>query len=83
MGGVKGSAFGRLQGREGLGAGTNVEAVFEDGLQMHRAIELFPGRHHDYDVTREGVRLLYARGLGGKVDALIGLGKALRKRAFS
>jgi acyl-CoA reductase-like NAD-dependent aldehyde dehydrogenase len=83
FGGVKGSGFGRLNGREGLRACTNVKAVIEDRLPIHRAIELFPGRHYDYDVTREGVRLLYARGLGNKFEALVGLGKALRKRAFS
>jgi acyl-CoA reductase-like NAD-dependent aldehyde dehydrogenase len=83
FGGVKGSGFGRLNGREGLRACTNVKAVIEDRLPFHRAIELFPGRHYDYDVTREGVRLLYAQGLGNKFEALVGLGKALRKRAFS
>ena len=83
FGGVKGSGFGRLNGREGLRACTNVKSVIEDRLPIHRAIELFPGRHYDYDVTREGVRLLYAQGVGKKVDALVALGKALRKRAFS
>ncbi|PRP95028.1 Succinate-semialdehyde dehydrogenase [NADP(+)] GabD [Enhygromyxa salina] len=83
FGGVKGSGFGRLNGREGLRACTNVKAVIEDRLPLHRAIKLFPGRRYDYDVTREGVRLLYAKGAGKKFEALVELGKALRKRALS
>jgi acyl-CoA reductase-like NAD-dependent aldehyde dehydrogenase len=81
FGGVKGSGFGRLNGREGLRACTNVKAVIEDRLPIHRAIELFPGRRYDYEVTREGVRLLYGKGLATKLDALVGLGRALRDRA--
>ena len=83
FGGIRGSGYGRLNGREGLRACTNVKAVIEDRLPLHRAIELFPGRRYDYEVTREGVRLLYARGLGNKIDALVGLGKALARRAKS
>jgi acyl-CoA reductase-like NAD-dependent aldehyde dehydrogenase len=82
FGGIKGSGFGRLNGREGLRACTNVKAVIEDRLPIHRAIELFPGRRYDYEVTREAVRLLYTKGLGNKFDALVGLGKALRDRAL-
>ena len=83
FGGVKGSGFGRLNGREGLRACTNVKAVIEDRLPIHRAIEMFPTKRYDYEVTREAVRLLYASGVGGKVDALVDLGKALRKRMFA
>ncbi|PRP95104.1 aldehyde dehydrogenase family protein [Enhygromyxa salina] len=83
FGGIKGSGFGRLNGREGLRACTNTKAVVEDRLPIHRAIKLFPGRRFDYDVTREGVRLLYSKGVAKKLDALVGLGKALRKRAMS
>lgn len=82
FGGVKGSGFGRLNGGEGLRACTNVKAVIEDRLPIHRAIELFPGRRYDYEVTREGVRLLYTKGLANKLDALVGFGRALRNRAM-
>ena len=82
FGGVKGSGFGRLNGREGLRACTNVKAVIEDRLPLHRAIELFPGRRHDYEVTRAGIRLLYGRGLGAKLGGLRELGRALRMRAL-
>lgn len=81
FGGIKGSGYGRLNGREGLRACTNAKAVIEDRLPIHRPIELFPGRRYDYEVTREGVRLLYARGLSKKAEALINLGKALINRA--
>ncbi|NVB42826.1 aldehyde dehydrogenase family protein [Pseudenhygromyxa sp. WMMC2535] len=81
FGGVKGSGYGRLNGREGLRACSNIKAVIEDRLPLHRAIELFPGRHFDYEVTREGVRLLYTQGLVNKFDALVDLGRAVVKRA--
>jgi len=81
FGGVRGSGFGRLNGREGLRACTNVKAVIEDRLPIHRAIKLFPGRRYDYEVTRGGVRLLYTKGLANKFDALVELGRALRNRA--
>ncbi|MFV8749363.1 aldehyde dehydrogenase family protein [Nannocystaceae bacterium ST9] len=84
FGGINGSGFGRLNGREGLRACTNIKAVIEDRLPIHRPIELFPGRRYDYDITREGIRVLYGEGLGKKVEALVDLGKALwarRRRA--
>ncbi|NJK32838.1 MAG: aldehyde dehydrogenase family protein, partial [Deltaproteobacteria bacterium] len=80
FGGIKGSGFGRLNGREGLRACTNVKAVIEDRLPVHRPIKLFPGRRYDYEVTREGIRVLYGKGLGTKVDALVELGKAMWAR---
>jgi acyl-CoA reductase-like NAD-dependent aldehyde dehydrogenase len=82
FGGVKGSGYGRLNGPEGLRACTNVKAVIEDKLPLHRPIKLFPSHRYDYDVTREGVRLLYAKGLSKKFDALVELGKALKHRAL-
>ncbi len=80
FGGIKGSGFGRLNGAEGLRACTNVKAVIEDRLPIHRPIKLFPGRRYDYDVTREGIRVLYSKGVGKKLDALVELGKALLAR---
>ncbi len=83
FGGVKGSGYGRLNGREGLRACTNNKAVIEDRLPFHRAIEMFPSRRFDYEVTREGVRLLYASKISDKADALVKLGRALLDRAKS
>ena len=82
FGGVKGSGFGRLNGREGLRACTNHKAVIEDRLPIHRAIELFPTKRSDYELAREGIRLLYGRGLPTKLDALAELAKVMRKRVF-
>lgn len=81
FGGINGSGFGRLNGREGLRACTNVKAVIEDRLPIHRPVKLFPGRRYDYEVTREGIRVLYAEGLAKKAEALVGLGRALWTRA--
>jgi acyl-CoA reductase-like NAD-dependent aldehyde dehydrogenase len=80
FGGVGGSGFGRLNGVEGLRACTNIKAVIEDRLPLHRPIKLFPGRRYDYEVTRAGIRVLYGKGVGKKVDALVDLGKALWAR---
>lgn len=80
FGGVAGSGFGRLNGAEGLRAFTNIKAVIEDRLPIHRPIKLFPGRRYDYEITREGIRVLYGKGVGKKVEALVELGKALWAR---
>ena len=82
FGGVKGSGFGRLNGREGLRACTNVKAVIDDRLPLHPAAKLFPTKRADYEVARAGVRLLYGRGLGERATALRELGRALRKRVL-
>ena len=82
FGGVKGSGFGRLNGREGLRACTNAKAVIDDRLPLHPVAKLFPTRRSDYDLAREGIRLLYGSGLGSKVDALTKLAGIVRKRVF-
>ena len=82
FGGVKGSGFGRLNGREGLRACTNVKAVIEDRLPFHRPIELFPGQALRLrGDPRRGPAAL-RKGVAKKLDALLGLGKALRDRAM-
>jgi acyl-CoA reductase-like NAD-dependent aldehyde dehydrogenase len=81
-GGIKNSGFGRLNGRDGLRTFTNVKSVIEDRWPIHLPLALFPSQDHDYEVIRESVRLLYSRRIGRKFDALLALGKALRKRVF-
>jgi acyl-CoA reductase-like NAD-dependent aldehyde dehydrogenase len=80
FGGVGGSGFGRLNGRDGLRAMTNPKAVIEDRLPLHRAIKLFPGRRGDYEVTRSAVRLLYAGSLAERARHGLDLLRALRER---
>ena len=62
FGGVRGSGFGRLNGRDGLRAMTNPKAVLEDRLPFHRPLRLYPTHAGDYARGREMIRALYGRG---------------------
>lgn len=71
FGGVKGSGFGRLNGRDGLRAFTNAKALMEDRwpwLPMPPA-KVFPVEPGEHEVTRAAVRLIYAPSLSGKAAA--------------
>jgi acyl-CoA reductase-like NAD-dependent aldehyde dehydrogenase len=61
FGGVRGSGFGRLNGRDGLRAFTHAKAVVEDRWPMG-AIRLFPARRGDYEVARAAIRAIYGAG---------------------
>jgi hypothetical protein len=76
FGGVGGSGWGRLNGREGLRAMCNVKSVLRDRFPLHRAIKLYPVGDDDYARTRATIELLYRRQLGGRVAAL---GQLLRR----
>jgi acyl-CoA reductase-like NAD-dependent aldehyde dehydrogenase len=69
FGGVKGSGFGRLNGRDGLRACTAPKAVLEDRLPLHVPARVFPVGPKDADVAREVLTVLYARGLRNKLAA--------------
>ena len=67
--------------RFGLAAmGKALIPAIEDRLPIHRPIQLFPGRRYDYEITREGIRVLYSKGVGKKVEALVEHGTALARR---
>lgn len=70
FGGIKGSGFGRLNGREGLRAMTNIKAVLEDRIPLHRPARLYPVGAHDYETARLLIRAVYGRGVRAKWDAL-------------
>jgi acyl-CoA reductase-like NAD-dependent aldehyde dehydrogenase len=76
FGGVKGSGFGRLNGREGLRACCNQKAVLYDRLPVGAPSKLYPIGPFDYDLARETIRSLYGRGAGNKVAAFTNLAKA-------
>jgi acyl-CoA reductase-like NAD-dependent aldehyde dehydrogenase len=73
FGGVRGSGFGRLNGREGLRAMCNVKSVMEDRFPLHRPVKLYPVTPGDYARTRDTIELLYRRDLAAKGRALVGL----------
>jgi hypothetical protein len=63
FGGVRGSGFGRLNGREGLRACTNIKSVVADRFPLHRPVRLYPVQEKDYAVTKHTVELIYGSGL--------------------
>jgi acyl-CoA reductase-like NAD-dependent aldehyde dehydrogenase len=77
FGGVKGSGFGRLNGREGLRACTSPKAVLDDRFALHVPARVFPIGEAGAEKAREVIRLLYARGLGAKVRAAVELAKLM------
>jgi acyl-CoA reductase-like NAD-dependent aldehyde dehydrogenase len=80
FGGVRGSGFGRLNGREGLHEMCNVKSIIDDRIPIQRPVEIFPGRRGDYEVTRAAIRLVYERGLRNRVQNAIELGRQWLKR---
>ncbi len=75
FGGVRGSGFGRLNGREGIRACTNPKAVLSDRFPFGAPAKLYPVGTFDYDIARETIRTLYSRGVGRRLDALGKLAK--------
>ena len=71
FGGAKRSGIGRLNGRDGLRACTNIKATLSDRLPMHRATRLFPVRPGDYDLALHTIRLLYDKRIARRVSALV------------
>jgi acyl-CoA reductase-like NAD-dependent aldehyde dehydrogenase len=80
FGGVRGSGYGRLNGREGLREMTNVKAVIDDRLPVYRAVKVFPGRRGDYEVTRAAIRTVYERGLKNRIKNAIEFGREWLRR---
>jgi acyl-CoA reductase-like NAD-dependent aldehyde dehydrogenase len=75
FGGVGGSGYGRLNGREGIRAMCNQKSVLRDRFPLHRPIRLYPVKDSEYARTRATIDLIYRRGLGARVAAL---GKLVR-----
>lgn len=76
FGGVRGSGFGRLNGREGIRACCNQKAVMYDRLPLGMPAKLYPVGPFDYDLARGTIRTLYGRGIGGKLAGLKDLARA-------
>ncbi|MBL9026162.1 MAG: aldehyde dehydrogenase family protein [Myxococcales bacterium] len=76
FGGVRGSGFGRLNGREGIRACTNPKAVLYDRFPFGAPAKIYPVGTFDYDIARETIRTIYSRGVVNRVGALGRLAKA-------
>lgn len=80
FGGVRGSGFGRLNGREGLREFCNVKAVIDDRLPLQRPVKVFPGKRGDYEVSRAAIRTIYQRGIKNRIKNAIELGREWLRR---
>lgn len=67
FGGVKHSGFGRINGREGLRACCNVKAVLDDRLPINFPNKVFPMGDRDFGRISGVVRLMYGRGIRGRL----------------
>jgi acyl-CoA reductase-like NAD-dependent aldehyde dehydrogenase len=79
FGGVGGSGYGRLNGKEGIRAMCNQKSVLRDRFPVHRPVRLYPIQPNDYARSKATIDLLYRRGWGAKAEALI----ALVRQTFS
>ncbi len=70
FGGIKGSGFGRLNGREGLRACTTQKSVLADRFPVHLPTKLYPVQPKDYAVTKHAIQLIYRRGLMARLRSL-------------
>ncbi len=70
FGGVRGSGYGRLNGREGLRACCHAKAVLEDRVALHAPAKVYPVEAHDAELFRGVLRTLYGRGVAGRVKGL-------------
>ncbi|MDB4967719.1 MAG: hypothetical protein JWN44_3408 [Myxococcales bacterium] len=73
FGGVGGSGYGRLNGREGIRAMCNQKSVMRDRFPLHRPIKLYPVKEGDFARTKATIQLLYRRSLGARAAALVEL----------
>ncbi len=76
FGGVRGSGYGRLNGREGIRACCNQKAVLFDRVALGAPSKLDPVGPFDYDLARETIRSIYGRGAATKISAVTSLARA-------
>lgn len=80
FGGVGGSGYGRLNGKEGLRGMTNIKSVLTDRLPFHNPVWLYPVKQGDYARAKQTIEMLYRRGVGQKAAGLAGLVRGLFKK---
>ena len=59
-----------MNGRDGLRAYTTPKAVLADRFSLEIPPELFPVSPHDYEISKNSMRLLFGRGMGLKITSL-------------
>ncbi len=82
FGGVRGSGFGRLNGREGIRACCNAKAVLTDRLPFGAPAKLYPVGPLDYELAKGVIQTIYARSLTTKLGAAGALARTAWKKAF-
>ncbi len=80
FGGVGGSGYGRLNGKEGLRAMCNIKSVLGDRLPMHNPVWLYPVKPGDYDRAKQTIEMLYRRNAGQRVAGFAGLVRSLFRK---
>lgn len=80
FGGVRGSGYGRLNGREGLRAMTNVKSVLYDRLPNKLPAKLYPVAPITYPLVREVLQTLYGRTIARKAKGALNLVKLAAKQ---
>ena len=78
FGGVGGSGYGRLNGREGIRAMCNQKSVLRDRFPLHRPIKLYPVKDNEYARTLATIELIYRPWRGGVGAKIAALGKLVR-----
>src|SRR6185503_13899886 len=80
FGGVDGSGYGRLNGREGLRAMCNIKSVMTDRFPLHQPVKLFPVKPGDYAKNRRIIELLYRRDPIARLKSALDLLRAALRR---
>ena len=80
FGGIKGSGFGRLNGKEGLRGCTTQKAVLTDRLPVHAPPKMFPVEPGDYERTRRVIELIYRPGVFARLRHLGALLRGLSSK---
>jgi acyl-CoA reductase-like NAD-dependent aldehyde dehydrogenase len=76
FGGVRLSGYGRINGREGLRACTNVKTVVTDRLPLHASMSLYPIRRWTFPLLEGTVAAIYGRGIAGRAR---GVARSIRR----
>jgi acyl-CoA reductase-like NAD-dependent aldehyde dehydrogenase len=80
FGGVKGSGFGRLNGREGIRAMCNIKAVMTDRFPFSRPMKLYPVKANDYARNKALIELLYRSELFARLSGAVEFAKQLLRK---
>ena len=80
FGGVDGSGYGRLNGREGLRAMCNIKSVMTDRFPLHQPVKLFPVKPGDYAKNRTLIELLYRRDPIARLKSAVALLRTALRR---